>query len=146
MKRQRIKPHSDTGNSFQLPLDWTAAGSQTLPPSGVLPTQPVIPKRSLRETVERFLRDNGVPYISVDEAKKVLFSGGRLRSFHFVVYRNSGQNWLLYAAGLRRESREDLVQWESVFGPGFVAIVASQDKDGTLRFRRLTGEPATLDQ
>jgi len=140
-------------NSQQLPLDWDAAAAQSVPPevepaSGVSLTKPVIPKRPLRETVERFLRDRGTPYIAVNEAKKILFSGSgaRLRSFHFVVYRPRGTNWLVHAAWLRPENRTDLKQWEEIFGPGFIAIVASQARDGALRFRKLTGEAANLDE
>jgi len=97
-------------------------------------------KRSLREIVERYLRDKGVPYINVDEAKKALFAGAKLRSFHFVVYFSDRRNWLLYTSQLRKESREDLLQWEQIFGDGFVAVVAKQMKEGAFTFKTLSGD------
>ena len=101
-------------------------------------------KRPFRETVERYLRDQGVPYINVDEAKKALFAGAKLRSFHFVVYRPDSLNWLLWAAQLRKESRQDLVEWQKIFGDGFVAVVAKQMKDASLKFRTVAGEVVEL--
>jgi len=96
--------------------------------------------------VESHIRSNGVPYISVDEAKRALFSGNgvKLKTFHFVVYRKQVANWLVYAAPLRPEARKDFLQWESIFGTGFVAVVASRRRDGTLRFRTLAGATVEL--
>jgi len=101
-------------------------------------------KRSLRETVERYLREHSIPYVNVDEAKKALFAGAKLRSFHFVVYFKEGKNWLLYTSQLRKESREDLKQWEQIFGDGFVAVVGKQAADGMLKFRTLAGDAMEL--
>lgn len=98
-----------------------------------------------REVVERFLRDNGVPYINVDEAKKALFAGAKLRSFHFVVYRPSGKNWLLWAAHMRKDAREDLKQWVEIFGDGFMAVVAKPSSAGVPTFKTLEGEPVELE-
>ena len=39
---------------------------------------------------EAFLRERGVPYVAVDEAKKALFASAKLKSFDFVVYSKSG--------------------------------------------------------
>lgn len=97
-------------------------------------------RSSLREAVEKYLRDKGVPYINVDEAKKALFAGAKLRSFHFVVYFPDRRNWLLYTSQLRKESRQDLLQWEEIFGDGFVAVVAKQMTDGTFNFKTLSGD------
>ena len=44
---------------------------------------------------EDYLRTAGVPYVAVDEAKKALFAGVRLKSFDFVVYSASGTNLLV---------------------------------------------------
>lgn len=101
-------------------------------------------KRPLREVVERYLHEQRIPYVNVDEAKKALFGGTQLRTFHFVVYRANSLNWLLYAAQLRKESREDLREWEKIFGPGFVAVIAKLMRDGSLRFQTLKGEEAKL--
>lgn len=138
-------------NPNQLLLEWSVAPVAEVPlpkpdaPQARTVTQPPAPpKRPLRESLERFLRERGVPYINVDEAKRALFSGAKLRSFHFVVYRTNGKNWLVFAAQLRKESRQDLHQWEGIFGDGFVAVVARQWPDGQFRFRTLAGETVAI--
>lgn len=88
---------------------------------------------------EGFLRDRGIPYVAVDEAKKALFANERLKSFDFVVYSKNGPNLLVdvkgrqHKDGASRRSMEswttekdvaDLLQWEQVFGEGFRAILA----------------------
>ncbi len=87
---------------------------------------------------EAFLRQRGIPYVPVDEAKKALFAGAKLKSFDFVVYNRSGPNLLADVKGrsLRNRSARsgfetwtteqdvnDLMQWEQVFGDGFRAML-----------------------
>ncbi|MCX5649077.1 MAG: HYExAFE family protein [Planctomycetota bacterium] len=50
---------------------------------------------------EDYLRTAGVPYVAVDEAKKALFAGVRLKSFDFVVYSANGANLLVDVKGRR---------------------------------------------
>lgn len=84
---------------------------------------------------EDFLRRKGLPYIAVDEAKRALFAGAKLKSFDFVVYRPEGKNLLVDVKGrlcstksatlqnwATREDIDDLRQWEDIFGDGFSAI------------------------
>lgn len=90
---------------------------------------------------EDYLRKKGLPYIAVDEAKKALFAGAKLKSFDFVVYRPEGQNLLVDVKGRKlappsspgrrtpclqnwttREDIDDLRQWQEIFGAGFSAI------------------------
>lgn len=86
---------------------------------------------------EDYLRAHGVPYVSVDEAKKALFARSTLKSFDFVVYSKAGPNLLVDVKGRQcstnssRRSRQtwatqedvdDLAQWEVVFGDGFRAM------------------------
>ena len=86
---------------------------------------------------EAYLRQRGVPYVAVDEAKKALFSSAKLKSFDFVVYSKNGPNLLIDVKGRqlkRTKSKrgfeswtterdvEDLMQWEQVFGDGFKAV------------------------
>ncbi|MEM1013129.1 MAG: HYExAFE family protein [Planctomycetota bacterium] len=85
---------------------------------------------------EGFLRDKRMPYVAVDESKKALFAGSRLKSFDFVVYSKTGPNLLVDVKGRKakdnaslqtwatRRDVEDLYQWERVFGDGFVAMLA----------------------
>jgi hypothetical protein len=86
---------------------------------------------------EDFLRRKGLPSIAVDEAKKALFAGAKLKSFDFVVYRPQGSNLLVDVKGRKcppggrssslqnwvtREDIDDLRQWQDIFGDGFRAI------------------------
>src|SRR5947207_7646788 len=86
---------------------------------------------------EAFLRERGIPYVAVDEAKKALFANAKLKSFDFVVYSKAGPNLLIDVKGRQvrnRASRRgfetwtseqdvtDLLQWEQVFGEGFKAV------------------------
>ncbi len=86
---------------------------------------------------EDYLRSAGTPYVAVDEAKKAIFAGVRLKSFDFVVYSAAGPNLLVdvkgrkfpYRGGRRWEnwtSRDDLdclARWEEVFGSGFAGLL-----------------------
>lgn len=88
---------------------------------------------------EAFLRDRGVPYVAVDEAKKALFANAKLKSFDFVVYSKAGPNLLIDVKGRSCRNRtgrsgfetwateqdvSDLAQWEQVFGEGFKGVLA----------------------
>jgi hypothetical protein len=86
---------------------------------------------------EAFLREKGIPYVAVDEAKKALFANAKLKSFDFVVYSKNGPNLLIDVKGrqMRNSSRrsfeswtterdvDDLMQWQQVFGEGFKAVL-----------------------
>jgi len=86
---------------------------------------------------EEFLRQRGIPYVAVDEAKKALFANAKLKSFDFVVYSKKGPNLLVDVKGRQLRNRQkrsgfetwaterdvaDLLQWEQVFGEGFKAV------------------------
>jgi hypothetical protein len=88
---------------------------------------------------EGYLRDRGIPYVAVDEAKQALFANAKLKSFDFVVYSENGPNLLVDIKGrTMREGKktrnfetwttqrdvEDLMQWQQVFGEGFQAVIA----------------------
>ena len=91
---------------------------------------------------EDYLRTHGVPYVSVDEAKKALFAHSTLKSFDFVVYSKTGPNLLVDVKGRQLRNRGgaggtrrsfetwateqdvvDLMQWEQVFGDGYKAVL-----------------------
>ncbi len=89
---------------------------------------------------EDYLRAAGIPYVAVDEAKKALFAGVRLKSFDFVVYSSRGANLLADVKGRRfpyeragsrrfwenwttRDDLESLARWEEVFGSGFAGVL-----------------------
>ena len=54
---------------------------------------------------EAFLRDKGIPYVAVDEAKKALFANAKLKSFDFVVYSKNGPNLLVDVKGRQLRDR-----------------------------------------
>lgn len=104
------------------------------------------PPLSLRARVERLLRDRHIPYVDVDEAKRALFASAKLRAFHFVAYRKHGPNWLIFAAKADRRARENMAEWEQVFGDGFIAVLASPVIGEGIRFRSLDGRAFSLDE
>ncbi len=60
-------------------------------------------------SAERFgamLRASGLPHVAVDEAKRAVFRDAKLRAFDFIVYAETGPNWLVYV-GPRRKPRMD---------------------------------------
>ena len=87
---------------------------------------------------EAYLRNKGIPYVAVDEAKKALFANAKLKSFDFVVYPPQKKPRLLIdvkGRSLRNRTKrsgfetwateadvKDLLQWEQVFGDGFTAV------------------------
>ncbi len=89
---------------------------------------------------EDYLRSQGIAYVPVDEHKKVIFSGARVKSFDFLVYRKQGETWLVDVKGrkfpydtpshkrywenwLTRDDLDGLRQWQEVFGRGFVSMI-----------------------
>ena len=86
---------------------------------------------------EAFLRQRRSPYVAVDEQRKALFSGSKLKSFDFVVYSRGGTNLLVDVKGRKatgerqslqtwatRRDVDDLLEWERIFGGDFRAIFA----------------------
>jgi hypothetical protein len=98
----------------------------------------------LRERVQQLLKERKIPFVNVDEAKKALFASARLGAFHFVAYQKAGPNWLIWAAHLTRQSRMDLMEWEKIFGDGFVGVVARENAARQIAFKTLAGEVVEL--
>ena len=88
---------------------------------------------------EDYVRSRGWPYIPVNEQKKVIFSGARIKSFDFIVYRPGKTAWLVDIKGRKfpyegksgkrywetwvtREDLDGLHEWEGVFGDGFEPV------------------------
>jgi len=146
----------------QLSFDWDAAARKpepvrrvsdllvttaTPPPPAKIEfpfLPPRLPRKTLSRVVEKFFRDRGVPYVSVDDAKRALFASAKLASFHFVSYNKLGPNWLVWAAHLHKEAKIDMKEWEKVFGEGFLAVVAKQRANGELEFKTLEGKQVEL--
>ena len=48
---------------------------------------------------EDYLRSRGVPYVPVDEAKRAIFAGDKLKSFDFLVYPGGQRHWIVDVKG-----------------------------------------------
>ncbi len=88
---------------------------------------------------EDYIRSRGWPYIPVDEQRKAIFSGARIKSFDFLVYRPGQTAWLVDIKGRKfpyegehgkrywenwvtRDDIEGLSKWEAVFGEDFEPV------------------------
>ena len=82
---------------------------------------------------EDFVRSRGWPYIPVDEQKKAIFAGARIKSFDFLVHPPGRKPWLCDVKGRKfpydtkggrrywenwvtRDDLEGLRRWHDVFG------------------------------
>ncbi len=89
---------------------------------------------------EDYVRSRGWPYLPVDEHKKAIFGGARIKSFDFLVYPPGDKAWLVDIKGRKfpydckggkrywenwvtREDLEGLRRWRDVFGRGFEAAL-----------------------
>lgn len=88
---------------------------------------------------EDLLRSRGVPYVAVDETRRAIFAGARIKSFDFLVYAPAGRPWIIDVKGRRfpyttsrgnrcywenwvcRPDLDGLNEWQGVFGGDFEA-------------------------
>jgi hypothetical protein len=89
---------------------------------------------------EDYLRGRSIPYLSVDETRRSVFAGVKIKSFDYLVYPPNGRSWLVDVKGrhfpyvdeqgggkryweswITREDVAGLTDWESVFGTGYEA-------------------------
>lgn len=92
------------------------------------------------DAFEDYLRSQGLPYIAVDQHKKAIFSGARIKSFDFLLYRPAGPTWLVDIKGRKfpydgpggkrywenwvtHEDLDGLAEWQRAFGEGFQAVL-----------------------
>jgi len=85
---------------------------------------------------EDYVRSRGWPYVPVDETKKAIFAGNRIKSFDFLVYPPAEKPRLVDVKGRKfpyqgsggrrfwenwvtRDDLDGLGQWDLVFGDGF---------------------------
>ena len=89
---------------------------------------------------EDYLRSRGVPYVPVDETRRTIFAGARVKSFDFLVYVPGQRHWIVDVKGRKfpytdRKGRrrywenwvlqadlESLGEWQRVFGDEFEAL------------------------
>ncbi len=89
---------------------------------------------------EDYLRSRGLAYVAVDETRKAIFAGARVKSFDFLVYHNRGPSRLVDVKGRKfpydtpgnsrqwenwvtDDDLQSLAEWERVFGEGFEAVL-----------------------
>jgi len=90
---------------------------------------------------EDYVRSRGWPYVSVDEQKRAIFAGARVKTFDFLVYPPDrpaclvdvkGRQFPYECAGggkhywenwITRRDMEGLRQWKRVFGDGFDPVI-----------------------
>lgn len=89
---------------------------------------------------EDFLRSRGWPYVPVEEQRRIIFSGCRVKSFDFLVYHPGAVTWLVDVKGRKfpyevggskrywdnwvtREDLEGLKRWQETFGEGFTGML-----------------------
>jgi len=89
---------------------------------------------------EDYLRVRSVPFVSVDETRRAVFAGTKIKSFDYVVYPPAGRAWLVDVKGrhfpyvdeqgggksyweswITREDLAGLADWESAFGEEYEA-------------------------
>jgi hypothetical protein len=87
-----------------------------------------------------YLRSVGRPFVVVDDAKKAIFSGAKVKSFDLLVYSTGQTHWLADVKGRKLAipragrtghlenwtTQEDIVglqQWARVFGTGFAGLL-----------------------
>lgn len=87
-----------------------------------------------------YLRSRGVPYVAVDEARRSIFAGAKVKSFDFIVYPPAGPSWLVDVKGrkfpytgrgaarywenwITLDDLDGLEAWEAVFANGFLALL-----------------------
>ena len=113
---------------------------------------------------EDYLRSQGTPYLPVDEQKRAIFSGAKVKSFDFLIYRPNGCTCLIdvkgrkFPSGSARSRRywenwitqddlDGLGKWQDVFGRGFEAalvfaywLVGTPDRYPTVRIHPFRGQ------
>jgi hypothetical protein len=89
---------------------------------------------------EDFLRSRGVAYLPVDEQKKAIFAGARIKSFDFVVHAPGGSPWLVDVKGRKfpyigshgsrywenwvtQDDLTGLRHWQEAFGQRFEPVL-----------------------
>lgn len=86
-----------------------------------------------------YLRSREIPYVPVDESRKVSVCGAKLKSFDLVMYAPGDRRWIVDIKGrqfpyiseqggrrywenwVTREDLDGLREWEGVFGSSFEA-------------------------
>ncbi len=88
---------------------------------------------------EDYVRSRGWPYIPVDEQRKAIFSGVRVKSFDFIVYPPGAKTWVVDVKGRKfpyegkggrrywenwvtQDDLDGLTQWHAVLGAEYEPV------------------------
>ena len=88
--------------------------------------------------LEDYLCSRDVPYVAVDDSRRVIFAGAKVKSFDFLIYPNHGPHLIVDVKGRKfpyesgnarrywenwvsRDDLEGLAEWQRVFGGGYRA-------------------------
>ena len=84
------------------------------------------------KATEAHLRQIGRPYVRTSEARRALhFGPGPTGPFDFVIYSEDGPNWLATCTPFSAPGcRDDLRQWQEIFGAGFLAAEVRRRRAG----------------
>lgn len=91
------------------------------------------------QAFEAYLQQQNIPYVAVDQAKKAVFSGARIKSFDFIIYPPRGRRILADVKGRKfpyqsfqrgrwgetwttTDDVRGLTRWEEVFGDEYMAV------------------------
>jgi hypothetical protein len=89
---------------------------------------------------ENYVRSRAWPYVPVDEHRRAIFGGARVKSFDFLVYPPGAKGWLVDIKGRKfpyerkngrrfwenwvtHEDLEGLRRWQGAFGAGFEPVL-----------------------
>ena len=91
------------------------------------------------QAFETYLQRQNIPYVPVDQTKKAIFSGERIKSFDFILYPRHGRRILADVKGRKfpypsyrrgnwgqtwttTDDVEGLTRWEEVFGEEYLSV------------------------
>ena len=97
------------------------------------------PRNQYEHAFEKWLIDNRIQYIAVDEHKRAVFTRCKVKTFDFLLYPRNGQVVIAEVKGRKfkgtsfaklanlecwvtTEDIDGLTKWQEVFGPGHQAI------------------------
>jgi hypothetical protein len=96
--------------------------------------------RHYEAAVEDYLRANKTPYVTLDESRRVKFSGVKIKSFDFLIYPSSGPKLIADVKGRKfpydtrsgrrywenwvsRGDLDGLQEWERAFGDAYRGVL-----------------------
>ncbi|HOF17585.1 MAG TPA: HYExAFE family protein [Phycisphaerae bacterium] len=137
----------DRSRKFAIPLDVDGATALKLLKelaSNIL-RRAVISANDVLQVIkqkafEKILRNWGIPFVAVDEAKRAIFHNAEIGTFDYLVYRQDGNNLLVSIrdnpSAVTAQDADELAEWEKVFGKGFEGVFIF-DESGVYRWLSL---------